>query len=78
MPAASVQAQRVAFVQAGLICMRLLVANIALMERYWPKRMRPSWRRSLNQLYQFAHFDGGAEEALLEKALGWASLTLSL
>jgi hypothetical protein len=37
-PAASVQAQRVAFVQAGLSYTRLLVANIALMERYWQKK----------------------------------------
>jgi len=39
------------------------------------KNQRPG---SLNWLHQLAHFDGAAEEALLEKELGWASLTLSL
>jgi len=37
-PADSVQAKRVAFVQAGLSYTRLHVENLALMERYWKKK----------------------------------------
>jgi hypothetical protein len=37
-PAGSVYARRVAFIQAGLAYTRLQVENIALMERYWKQK----------------------------------------